>query len=171
MSRYKAIAEWAAAAWVFGALVGGVGVFWYTYSPAHIVVKRITGPVRIVREKILVYKNNIVAQKTILCGNRQILVTAKTQRARTPVNSRRQFNEHRIVLHLSSYTRFFSFRQHITALVGYGALAPMAGVPVAGVSVGLADRFARVGPVRFEGSVRSLGVRGVLVLVGAKVRL
>lgn len=163
-------AKWMGAGLVVGSLLGGGGCYWFTYAPPTVMTKLVSGPSHVVVQKIIEYKNHVVAASTITCGSRTLTVTARSVRARAPVTSRRLFNAHRIVLHISSYARFISFRQHLAALIGYGATVPMGGVPQAGLALGLNDRFARVGPVRFEGRVQSVGV-GVLVMVDARVNL
>lgn len=166
---WKPIAEWASAGLVVGAVIGGGGVYWFTQAPPKIVRVVIPGPSRVVTRRIVVYRHNVLAAKRITCGARVVTVTARMHHVRSGVHGRKHFNERRIVLHITSSRPFLSLRQKWSALVGYGAFGNPQGAD-AGLSLGIRDRMARIGPVEVDGSVRSLG-RGVLVLVDARVRL
>ena len=162
--------DWIFASLSLGLILGGGGVYWYTYTPARVLTRVVAGPSKVITRKIIVYRNNVVASKTLMCGSKHYNVTAKMVPAKSPVTSRSHFNANRIVLHINSYSSFVSFRQKVSALFGYAAVAPLAGAPQGGISLGVRDRFARVGPVRFEGQAVSVGA-GVFVMVDARVGL
>ena len=166
---WKPIAEWTGAGVLVGAFLGGFGVWYFTSAPPKIVRVTIPGPSRVVTRHIIVYRHGVVAAKRLTCGARTVTITARMQHVKSPVTSRNHFNEHRIILHISSKRSFMSLHQKWSALIGYGAFGSAQNVQ-AGLSIGIRDRMARIGAVSVDGSVRTLG-RGVLVLVDARVNL
>lgn len=166
----KPLFEWAGAGILVGMIVGGGGVYWWTYQPLKTVVQRVPGPERIVTRKVIVYRHDVVAAKRVLCGRHQVTVTATLRPARTPVASKQDFGAKRIHLSIKAYTSFLSYRQRISLMLGYGLISPIAGMPQAGLSAGVRDRFLRVGMVRGEAQVLTVGPQ-VLVLVDARIDL
>ena len=170
MTTIKPLVEWATVGLVVGTLVGGGGVYWWTYQPVKTITRTVPGPSRIVVRKVIVYRHHVVARRVVVCGRRQLTVTATMRPARTPITSRKDFGAKRIHLSIASYRPWFSFKQRPGLLVGYAVTMPAGGVPTAGLSFGLRDRFVRVGPVRGVVSAFSVGPMAV-VLVDARVPL
>ena len=170
MTAYRPLLEWGAIGLLVGLIAGGGGVYWWTYPPVKTITRTVPGPSRVVVRKVIVYRHHVVARRVVACGRRRLTVTATMRPARTPVTSRKDFGAKRIHLSIASYRPWFSFKQRPGLLAGYAVTMPAGGVPTAGLSFGLRDRFVRVGPVRGVVSAFSVGPMAV-VLVDARVNL
>lgn len=169
MKTWEMVGIGVGAGFLAGCVVGGSVVGWYM-GAGHVktVTKIVAGPSRVVTRRIVVYRKQIVAAKTIVCGSHHIQVTAKISRARSAVHSRRMFNAYHIHLHVSDYRPFLSFRPKIRGLVGYGANMGLSG-GYAGPMGGVSYRVARVGSVNVVGQAFWMG--GVTAFVAAEVKL
>ena len=170
MTTIRPLAEWAGVGLAVGLVVGGGGVYWWTYQPVKTITRTVAGPSRIVVRKVIVYRHHVVARRVVACGRRRLTVTATMRPARTPVTSRKDFGAKRIHLSIASYRPWFSFRQRPGLLAGYAVTLPAGGVPQAGLSFGLRDRFVRVGAVRGVVEGFSVGPMAV-VMVDARLNL
>ncbi len=162
----------AGASLLVGSIIGGGSVYWYqSRKPIITHTVKIPGPVRIVTKRIVVYKHQIVAAREITCGTRKILVTAILKKRRDALTSKKYFRSDTVHIHVSPNRAFISLHQRFSGSIGYAASIGGMGGSIGGntgISIGLRDRFARVGPVRLEAEAFNIGTQAI-VRVDARI--